>query len=134
MKMSVGITYDATPESLRICVSKIKEMLLNHAEINTSSCSEQVLREANQVSLRKDIISVTDFLGYKSSLYVHVEKLDDSSINILVDCFSKSVGKADFLRIQEDVILKIMDIVKECGLSFAFPSQSVYVENLPPLK
>lgn len=131
--MQVGLTYDATPESLRACVEKVTEMLKNHPEIaiNATPAIDNLSRG---LSVRKDIISLNDFLGYKSDMYIRINKLNDSSIDMLVDCFTKSVSKADFLRVQEDVILRIMDIVKECGLSFAFPSQSVYVENLPPIK
>ncbi|RDU65815.1 hypothetical protein CQA53_05850 [Helicobacter didelphidarum] len=135
IKISVGVTYDATPEKLQLCVNKITEMLKNHPEIATETNRSAILDEADhRLALRQNIISIDDFLGYKNSMYVCVESLADSSINILIDCFSKSVGKADFLRVQENIIFKIMDIVKECELSFAFPSQSVYVENLPPFK
>ena len=36
----------------------------------------------------------------------------------------------DFLDVKQDVMLKIMDILKQNGLNFAFPSQSLYIENI----
>jgi len=35
------------------------------------------------------------------------------------------------LEIREDVNLEIMKIVEDNGSSFAFPSQSIYVEQMP---
>jgi len=32
-----------------------------------------------------------------------------------------------------NVLFKIMEIVEQNGLSFAFPSQSVYIENIPEI-
>ncbi|WP_181881877.1 mechanosensitive ion channel family protein [Helicobacter sp. MIT 14-3879] len=135
IKMAVGVTYDATPEKLRICVEKITQMLINHEEIAAYPNKQVMLDEADhKLSARKDIISISDYLGYKSGVYVSIDELADSSINITLDCFTRSVAKADFLRVREEIILKIMDIVAECELNFAFPSQSVYVENLSSLK
>ena len=41
---------------------------------------------------------------------------------------------AIFSRCQEDLILRIMDIVADSGASFAFPSQTLYMakDQLPP--
>ena len=129
IKMSIGVTYSADESKLKQCVAAIKQMLIEHPEINiTPNYSEE---EKHLITLRKDIISLDDFLGYKSGISVCVEALADSSINILVDCFTKSISKKDFFEVREDVIFKIMAIVQECNLSFAFPSQSVYIETLP---
>lgn len=133
IRMFLELTYDATPEKLKKCVEKITNMLIEHNEIATESSVKSLDILDKDLSVRKDIISIDDYLGYKSSLFVRVNSLDESSINILVECYTKKVGKDDFLRVQEDVILKMMNIVKDCDLSFAFPSQSVYVENLPPI-
>ena len=68
--------------------------------------------------------------GYKSNLFVVVDEFADSSINILVYCFSKTIVWGEFLAVKEDVMMKIMDIVEANGLGFAFPSQSLYVEEV----
>ena len=71
-----------------------------------------------------------DYAGYKSNLFVVVDDFADSSINILVYCFAKTIVWGDFLDVKQDVMLKIMDILKQNGLNFAFPSQSLYIENI----
>ncbi|WP_158657012.1 mechanosensitive ion channel family protein [Helicobacter aurati] len=135
MKMVVGVTYDAIPSKLKTCVEQIAQMLENHEGVAKGSDDSEILDEKDHklLSMRKDIISINDYLGYKGSLYVSVDELADSSINIAIDCFTRSVSKAEFIRVKEDIIFRIMDIVSACGLSFAFPSQSVYVESFPPI-
>lgn len=128
IKMSIGVTYNADEAKLKKCVANIKQMLTDHPDITTTPTYNQ--EKMRLMSLRKDIVSLEDFLGYKSGLFVCVEALADSSINILVECFTQSVSKKDYVEIREDIIFKIMAIVQECGLSFAFPSQSIYVETL----
>ena len=39
----------------------------------------------------------------------------------------------EFLSIQEDLLLRIMDIVEESGTGFAFPSQTTYLGRDPGL-
>ena len=34
--------------------------------------------------------------------------------------------RAEFLAIQEDVLLRVMDLVEQSGTGFAFPSQTLY--------
>lgn len=129
LKMNVGIAYNASQEQLKQCADAIREMLINHPQIATSEKIEK--DPEHNLALRKDIISIDDYLGYKSAMYVSVFTLADSSIDIAIDCFTHSISKKDFLETREDIIFKIMDIVAAHKLSFAFPSQSVYVETLP---
>ncbi|PAF44841.1 mechanosensitive ion channel family protein [Helicobacter sp. 11S02596-1] len=129
IKMNIGLTYDTPAEKLQKCVKEIKEMLLNNPHISKDSDERGSLDY--EVIFKKDIISMDDYMGYKSTLFVFVDELAESSINILIYCFSKSVVWGEFLKVKEDVILKIMAIVENNGLSFAFPSQSVYVETFP---
>lgn len=131
IKMSVGVTYDADEAGLKKCVANIRQMLIEHPGIITKTTYDE--EEKQLIALRKDIISLDNFLGYKSGIFVCVEALADSSINILVECFTQSVSKKDYFDVREDIIFKIMTIVKECNLSFAFPSQSVYVETFPKM-
>ncbi len=129
IKMSIGVTYSATEDKLKKCIQEINKMLLEHPNIATKSKYGE--EDKYKIALKKDIISYDDFFGYKSSIYVCLESLGDSSINILVDCFVEGITKREFLETKEDVIFKIMEIVKNCELDFAFPSQSLYVETLP---
>ena len=65
--------------------------------------------------------------NYKS--FVRIEKFNDSSIDILVLCFTSTKDWDKYLEIKEDLAIKIKDSVEKLGLSFAFPSQSIYIEK-----
>ncbi|GMB92597.1 Potassium efflux system protein/Small-conductance mechanosensitive channel [Helicobacter bizzozeronii] len=137
IKMTIGLTYSSSREALQKCVLGIRTMLEQHPHIakasDMDSASEQRLHDDHHALImgRQDIVSVDDLMGYKSNLFVYLDSFGDSSINIFIYCFSKTVVWGEWLAVKEDVILQIMKVVEECGLSFAFPSQSVYVESLP---
>ncbi|MCE3037209.1 mechanosensitive ion channel family protein [Helicobacter sp. faydin-H20] len=130
IKMSVGVSYKSSMEDIKKCIKEIREMLLSHPGI-AKSIKADVNMEKYELSLKQNIVSMEDLLGYKDNLFVVLDTFEDSSISILVYCFSKSVAWGEFLNIKEDVMFKIMEIVRNNNLSFAFPSQSVYVESLP---
>ena len=61
--------------------------------------------------------------------YVRLEKFNDSSIDILIICFTSTKDWEKYLEIKEDLAIKIKDSVEKIGLNFAFPSQSIYIEK-----
>ncbi len=64
-------------------------------------------------------------------MVVRIDALNTSSIDINVQCFTKTAKIREFEVIKEDLPLAIMDIVEAAGAGFAFPSQSLYVEKMP---
>lgn len=64
-------------------------------------------------------------------LFVRVASFNDSSIDIMVYCFTKTTVWGEWLEIKETLALAIKGIVEEAGTAFAFPSRSLYVETLP---
>ena len=126
IRMLIGLEYSATTEQIKKCVDEIKQMLLEHPGI--AKGDDMGSKKASRYD--RGIVSIDDLAGYKSNLFVVVDEFADSSINILVYCFSKTIVWGEFLAIKEDVMLKIMNIVEANGLGFAFPSQSLYVEEV----
>ncbi|EPL9571006.1 mechanosensitive ion channel family protein [Providencia rettgeri] len=63
------------------------------------------------------------------TLLVYFDTFADSSLNIMVYCFTKTTVWAEWLAAQQGVYLKIIEIVKRHGADFAFPSQTLYVEK-----
>ena len=49
---------------------------------------------------------------------------------MLVQTFTVTNEWAEFLKIKENLAVKIIEIVENNEASFAFPSQSLYVEKL----
>jgi len=61
--------------------------------------------------------------------FVKVSELGASSIDLKLICHTDPVGFADFSDLKEKLIFKIIEAVDSNGSDFAFPSQSIYVEN-----
>ena len=55
-----------------------------------------------------------------------------SSLDIFIYAFTVTTNWAEYMQTREDLLLEFMTKFEELGLSFAFPSQSIYVESLPP--
>ena len=64
-------------------------------------------------------------LGYA----VRVDKFADSSIDMYIRCFTKTDDWDEWLAVKERLAISIKQIVEKNGASFAFPSQSIYVEK-----
>lgn len=60
---------------------------------------------------------------------VYFDEFADSSLNIMVYCFTKTTEWAKWLEAQQKVFLAIIKIVHQQGADFAFNSQTIYLEN-----
>jgi len=67
----------------------------------------------------------------QASKFVRIDRFNDSSIEILVYCFTKTTKWGEWLIVKEELAYKIMEIVHEAGTGFAFPSTSLYIESIP---
>jgi len=106
IKMRVGLTYDTTNEQIVNIATDIKSMLKSHKGI-----------------------------AQDETMLVNFDNLADSAKEIFVYTFTNTANWQEYLDIKEDINYKISKIVAKYGSSFAFPSQSIYVESVPaPLK
>ncbi len=64
-------------------------------------------------------------LGYA----VRVDSFAESSIDMYVRCFTKTDSWEEWLAVKERLAIEIKQIVEKNKASFAFPSQSIYVEK-----
>ena len=65
------------------------------------------------------------------STFVRIDKFGDSSIDIMLYCFTRTTNWGEWLEIKERLAYQIKDIVEGAGTGFAFPSRSVYIETAP---
>jgi MscS family membrane protein len=63
--------------------------------------------------------------------FVRIDRFSDSSIDIMVYCFTKTTKWGEWLKIKESLAYKIKEIVEDAGSSFAYPSSSIYIESFP---
>jgi MscS family membrane protein len=64
-------------------------------------------------------------LGYA----IRVDKFANSSIDMYIRCFTKTDDWNEWLVVKERLVISIKQIVEKNKASFAFPSQSIYVEK-----
>jgi MscS family membrane protein len=99
IKMTLGLTYDTSHTQMNDIIADIKSMLNAHDDID------------------KDVI------------YIYFTDFDASSLGIFCYFFTTSTKWDKYMSVRENVNLKIMEIVQKHKASFAFPSQSIYLEN-----
>jgi len=74
---------------------------------------------------------ITTHKDYKTGLgyAVRVDKFSDSSIDMYIRCFTVTDDWDEWLKVKERLAIEIKQIVEKNNASFAFPSQSIYVEK-----
>ncbi len=126
IKMHIGVKYDSKSKDIKNAIEEIRVMLDKHPSIATKATKYSHHNERTHTA---KLVSKDDLEGVKNNLLVYLDEFSDSSINILVYCFSKSVKWAEWLETKEDVMHKIMAILETNNLEFAFPSLSIYNEK-----
>jgi len=96
----ITLQYDTTVDQLKIIRDQIENHVNKSEDFNTS-------------------IGVA----------VRVDKFSDSSIDMYVRCFTKTDSWNEWLAVKERLAIAIKQIVENNKASFAFPSQSIYVEK-----
>ena len=78
------------------------------------------------------VLSTGDFVPPdQGTLFVRVDRFNDSSIDIMLYCFTKTTAWGEWMAIKESLAFAVKDIVARAGTGFAFPSTSLYVETVP---
>jgi len=67
----------------------------------------------------------------EAPLFVRIADFGASSIDLMLYCFTRSTDWGEWLKTREALVLAIKGLVEKAGTGFAFPSQSIYVENWP---
>ncbi|MDC2989298.1 mechanosensitive ion channel family protein [Gammaproteobacteria bacterium] len=86
------------------------------------------------LNIRKDIedyVAKNDDLvnADEATTTIRVTQFNDSSIDLLIYCFTKSTRWYDYTKAKEDLILEIIKIVKNNGSDFAYPTQTIHLEK-----
>lgn len=88
------------------------------------STAEQIQKVTEEI---KKILRAHPLLDEK--IIVHFRDFSSSSLDILVNYFVRNPEYEIYLEVNEEINLKIMQAVKQCGCRFAFPSTSVYIAD-----
>ncbi|KYJ85706.1 mechanosensitive ion channel family protein [Sulfurovum riftiae] len=121
IKMIIGVTYESDFENIKKAIEEIRTMLREHPGIaNERTQFQSFYRQPK-------LISAEDFKGVKRTTLVYMDEFADSSINILIYCFSRSVVWQEWLSVKEDVMYKVAEILKKYDLDFAYPAMTVHL-------
>ena len=80
--------------------------------------------------LKNYLINSDDFIvndNYKA--FVRLDKFNDSSIDILIYCFTTTNDWETFLEIKERLAFEIKRKIDDLNLNFAFPSRTIYIDK-----
>jgi len=66
-----------------------------------------------------------------TSHFVRIDSFSESSIDMLVQAFTDTNDWGEYLKIKENLAVKIIEIIERNNAGFAFPSQSIYMESMP---
>lgn len=131
IRMNLGVSYDAKPEQLEQCVKDLKEYLDKSPLV--AHDDDNALNRHYSAKYRQNLVSVNDLEGYKNACYVALKEFADSCINIELYFYTKAIKSAEFRAARQALMLDFMRILEKNSLGFAFPSLSIYVENLKDL-
>ena len=98
----IGLVYNSTTEQLRAVRDGVRAYVLDN----------------------DDFVHPPD-----GTLFVQIDSFNDSSIDLMIYCFTKTTDWGKWLQIKDDFACAIKEIVAEAGSDFAFPSQSIYLEQ-----
>ena len=99
LQTTLHLRYETTADQLRLVLARLRELLIRHPRVSPDPARVR-------------------FVGY-----------GDSSLDLEIFAFVQTRDFSEFLAIQEDLNLRIKDIVEACGSGFAFPSRTLYVER-----
>ena len=100
---TIQLRYETSADQLRYVLAEIRQMLYAHPRVESQSAR------------------------------IRFVKFGACSLDLEVFAYVQATDYAVFLEVQEDLLLRIMDIVEASGTSFAFPSHTAYLTQDPGL-
>jgi len=94
---TLNLRYETTADQLRYVLAQIRELLYQHPRVDSATARAR-------------------FIGF-----------GQSSLDVEVFAYVLETVNEVFLAVQEDLLLRIMDLVETSGSGFAFPSQTLYM-------
>ena len=100
ISLTINLQYDSTVDQLKTIRNQIEDYIKKNEDYKPE-------------------------LGYA----VRVDQFSESSIVMYIRCFTKTDDWDEWLAVKERLAIEIKQIVEKNKASFAFPSQSIYVEK-----
>ena len=124
----VTVPNNALTDAVVLNWSRIEKRRLDVTLTFTYSTTADQIRQA-LVEIR-ELLQNTDDID-PETVIAHFVDFDSSSLNVRVIAQVLLADWKSFTALKESLMLEIMDIVEKLGISFAFPSRSLYIESTP---
>jgi MscS family membrane protein len=101
---TIGLRYE---DALKVetIIGKVKEMLLNHPEIDS-----------------------------RQTLIVNLNAFAPSALDFFIYTFTKTTNWIYFHEVKQDVLLKVMKIITDEGAEIAFPTSTIHLAGPPEME
>ncbi len=128
IKFYLPIKFTANTVEIDRVIHEIYEMLHSHPDIVNLN-KIKYLKKMTTI-FEDGLFNIEDKYGVRRTLMVYLDSIDKYSLSILVYAFSISVNWEEWLRVKQDIIKKIVEIVEASELEFAYPTQEILLKNL----
>jgi MscS family membrane protein len=115
IKFDIGLVYDTKPEDIKQIIEEIKKHLVDNDNISKPTKTEY------------GVIQDKDQNGIKETLLVNLTKFNESSVDISIYCFSTTVDWETWLKVREELMFEIINIVKKNNSDFAY--KTIEIKN-----
>jgi MscS family membrane protein len=114
---------NATVENLTLRVMRRERFFIQVTYDTPREKLEQLAAEINRLIAGHPLTN-------KKNFHVRFNDFGESSLNILVYFYLEVTDLAAELAAREEILLRIMDLVRQMGIEFAFPTRTLVIE--PP--
>ncbi len=122
IKFNIRVRYNSDRAKLQKTIEDIKAFLASHEGIAKENDKMKIEGMFHSAKL----VSKNDALGVKNLQLVTIDELADTSINIMIYCFTVTTVWKEWAKIKDDVILNVMRILESNGLEVALPTRELH--------
>ena len=123
IKFWIKIKYTVDTEELYRVINEIRKMLESHPQIVTD---KKIASQLRKKMMKDTLFSIEDKYGVRKTLLVYLDRFNDYSMDILVYAFSITVDWEEWLRVKQDVLFKVLEIIKNSKLELAYPTSVIF--------
>ncbi len=107
-------------------ISRRNKRLIRESITLTYKAKKETIIEA--INFIYDILKSNNNID-KSDMNVVLESLSEYSVNLLVLAYSNKTGYSEYLKVKSDLLLNIYNKFGENNIDFAYPTQTIEIEN-----
>lgn len=126
IKFWLKIKYTTDTEEIERVINEIRKMLSKHPQIVTD---EKIQSHLIKKMKKNTLFLLEDKYGVRKTLLVYLDRFDEYSMDILVYAFSITIDWEKWLKVKQDVYLKILKIIQNSKLELAYPTQEIFIDK-----